>query len=98
VGPCKEEFDMAVIMTADVSGMDQAMYEGMMSQFRPAILASNGFIMHLGHAIDGGWRVTEVWESRSAWHNWYDGTVKPNLPPGMEPAISVEDVHEIVTP
>jgi hypothetical protein len=89
---------MAVIMSADVSGMDQAMYEGMMGQFRPAILASDGFILHLGHAIDGGWRVTEVWDSRSAWQSWYDGTVKPNLPPGMEPTISVQDAHTVVTP
>ena len=89
---------MAVFMSADVAGMDQAMYEGMMSQFRPAIIASDGFILHLGQAIDGGWRVTEVWDSRGAWQNWYEGTVKPNLPPGIEPTISLQDVHTVVTP
>jgi quinol monooxygenase YgiN len=89
---------MAVIMTADVPGMDQQTYEGMMRQFQPAIVAANGFIVHTGHAIDGGWRVTEVWESRAAFDSWFDGTVKPSMPPGMEPAVSVQEVHAVVTP
>jgi hypothetical protein len=32
-----------------------------------------------------GYRVIELWASRESWEHWYDGTVKPNLPPGIEP-------------
>jgi hypothetical protein len=28
--------------------------------------------------------VIEVWESPDDWRAWYDGTIKPNLPPGVE--------------
>jgi hypothetical protein len=74
------------------------MYSGMISQLRDQIRAAHGFVMHAGHEIAGGWRVMEVWESEADHQAWFEGTVKPNLPGGMTPSITISALANVVTP
>jgi hypothetical protein len=43
-----------------------------------------------------GWGVTEVWEAQENWDSWYEGTVKPNLPEGIEPRIATRELYDVV--
>jgi hypothetical protein len=38
------------------------------------------------------------WDSEDAFRGWYEETVKPNLPPGVTPDISIREQHEVLTP
>lgn len=43
---------------------------------------------------DGKFHVSEVWESRDDFQNWFDNNVKPNVP-GVE-VDEVREVHNVV--
>jgi heme-degrading monooxygenase HmoA len=43
---------------------------------------------------DGEFHVSEIWESRDDFQNWFDSTVKPNVP-GVE-VDGVTEVHSVV--
>lgn len=89
---------MAILMTADVSGMGNEMYSGMIAQLRDQIRSARGFVLHAGHEIEGGWRVMEVWESEADHEAWFEGTIKPNLPEGVVPDITIAPLANVVTP
>jgi hypothetical protein len=42
--------------------------------------------------------VTEVWEAQQNRDSWYEGTVKPNLPEGIEPQFTTRELHNVVQP
>ncbi len=78
---------MAVIMVEELAGAGPEAAElirrlGLLEKLRTA----PGFLGHWSGTTSTGYRVVEVWDSAEAHQAWYDGSVKPNLPPGMEPA------------
>ena len=89
---------MAILMTAEVPGMTQEMVDGMTAQLTEQMKAQPGFVIHANGPIDGGWRVTEVWADLDNWDSWYEGTIKPNLPPGMEPRVTTSELNDVVQP
>ena len=42
--------------------------------------------------------VTEVWEAEENWDSWYQGTIKPNLPDGIEPRVTTRELNNVVQP
>ncbi len=89
---------MAILMTAEVPGMTQEMVDGMSAHLEEQRKAQSGLVIHTNGPIDGGWCVTEVWESQENWNSWYEGAIKPNLPKGMEPRITTRELHNVVRP
>jgi len=89
---------MAVLVTADVEGQTEAGYDGMLSILEAVIKRAPGFVLHSAHAIPGGWRIVEVWESSRAANEFFARAVHPNLPPGMKPRRSVQELHSFVRP
>jgi hypothetical protein len=76
---------MAVIMIDDLPGVGPEIVEGMrQAGVLDRMKSAAGFKGHLSGTTDTGYRVIEVWESRKAWQAWFDGTIKPNLPPGAQ--------------
>ena len=74
---------MAVIMISDLPGTGPEIIDGMrQAGVLDRMKSAPGFKGHLGGTTDAGYRVIEVWDSREAWQAWFDGTIKPNLPPG----------------
>lgn len=78
---------MAVIMISEFPGAGPELADvgrqlGLFDKMRSA----PGFLGHWSGATDAGYRVVEVWESPEAHQAWLNGTVKPSLPPGAEPA------------
>jgi hypothetical protein len=85
---------MAVLMIAEVSGMNEDMYAGMVGGLTPMLRGSNGFISHAGGpSSTGGWRVFEVWETKEDGDAFYEGSVKPNLPPGIDVQREYHPLH-----
>ena len=89
---------MAILMTAEVPGMTQEMVDGMAEQLEELERAQPGFVLHANGPIDGGWVVTEVWEAQENFDSWYEGTIKPNLPEGIQPRITTRELHNVVQP
>lgn len=87
---------MTVVITADVPGQTKEGYEQTITALGEAIRQAPGFIMHLGHGIDGGWRVIEVWESSKAASDWFAKAVRPNLPAEIKPERHVQELHTLI--
>jgi hypothetical protein len=48
--------------------------------------------------IDGGYRVTELWDSEEAHSAWYDTHVVPTMPPdATPPTITIRPITNTVT-
>jgi hypothetical protein len=85
---------MAVLMIGEVPNLTEEMYAGMLEQLRSQIVASKGFIAHSGGPNPGGgWRVVEMWETEEDARRWFEESVEPNLPPGVEPNRTYHPVH-----
>jgi len=91
---------MAAVVMTDVPGADTAMADGMREAgVVDAMQTAKGFRGHWSGATDGGYRVIELWDSREDYQAWYDGTIAPNLPPGVEPeAPKFFEAHLEITP
>jgi hypothetical protein len=77
---------------------EEEMVQGMTDQLMEEQKAQPGFVIHTNGPIEGGWGVTEVWEAQENWDSWYEGTIKPNLPEGIEPRIATRELNEVVLP
>jgi hypothetical protein len=89
---------MAVLVTAEVAGQTQQGYDGMLQFLAGSIKAAPGFVLHSAHPVDGGWRILEVWETKEAANQFFAKHVAPNLPPGIRPKRTVQELHSLVRP
>jgi hypothetical protein len=88
---------MAVIMTADVAGQTQQGYDGILAALGERLTAAEGFIAHASHAIEGGWRVVEIWESKADSDRFFAREVAPNVPAGVHPKRVTHELHSLVS-
>ena len=88
---------MAVLVTAEVPGQTEQGYDGMLVALESALKQAPGFVLHSAYPVEGGWRIVEVWESKSQANEWYAKAVAPNLPPGVRPKRSVQELHSLVS-
>ena len=90
---------MAVMIIADVPGQTPQHYDGMMSILADKVRQASGFVMHSAHATsEGGWRVYEVWQTSKEANDFFAKHIHPNLPPGIKPKRSFQELHSLVTP
>jgi len=87
---------MAVLVTAEVPGQSEQGYDGMLAALESALKQAPGFVLHSAYPVEGGWRIVEVWRSKSQANEWYARAVAPNLPPGVRPKRSVQELHSLV--
>lgn len=88
---------MAVLISTNVKGQTQEGYDGVLAAVRDSIKAAPGFIMHCAHPDEREWKVYEVWHSKELADQWFGKFVVPNLPPGIHPKRSYQQLHSIVT-
>jgi hypothetical protein len=93
-----QESVMAVMMIAEVAGQTEEGYDGMLRFLEPSVQAAPGFVAHASHAVEGGWRVIELWRSKADSDRFYAEHVAPHLPPGIRPKRSVHELHALVMP
>lgn len=87
---------MAVLITVEVKGQTQQGYDGMLGVLADIIKKAPGFVLHTAHPVEGGWRVIEVWESKADADQFFAKHVAPNLPPGIRPKRSLQELHSLV--
>ena len=88
---------MAVLITTHVKGQTREGYDHVLSAVRDAIKQAPGFILHCAHPAEGEWMVYEVWESKQHADAWFGKYVVPNLPAGIHPKRSYQELHSAVT-
>ena len=87
---------MAVLMTAHIPGATKEMIDGLRPLLGP-IRTAKGFVVHTNGPVPGGWRVTEVWDSRADFEAWFDASVKPAFAEGGPmPSITFDELNEVV--
>ena len=88
---------MAVLVTAEVKGQTQVGYDGILTALEGFMKKAPGFVLHTAHSTEDGWRVIEVWKTKSDADHWYAKYVAPNLPPGINPKRSYQELHSLLT-
>ncbi len=78
---------MAVEMRAEVPGMTAAQAQAVLAQVGDQLKTRPGFIAHASGPIEGGYRVTEFWESQEAQERWMQEVMLPLMQQmgGMQP-------------
>lgn len=89
---------MAVMMVSEVKGQSPQGYDGLLAALDNALRQSPGFIMHISHPCETGWRIVEVWESREDAAQFFAAHVAPKLPDGIRPKLSFQPLHNVVKP
>jgi hypothetical protein len=87
---------MPVLVIAEVKGQTQQGYEAVRGALADPMKRAPGFILHAGHATPDGWRIVEVWETKENSDRFYAKFVAPNLPPGIHPKRSVQELHGLL--
>ena len=68
---------MAIVVTIEVPGMTQAQYEQSRAKLGDAVKHAPGFIAHASGAMDGGYFVTEIWQTQEDWERWVRDAMMP---------------------
>ncbi len=89
---------MAVIMTSEIAGQTLQGYDGLFNVVSPALKAAQGFVLHVSHPLDGGWRVVEIWETREDAARFFASTIAPHLPDGIRPKLTFQPLHDVLRP
>lgn len=87
---------MAVIMVSDVNGQSPQGYDGMLDALSDALKRAPGFIMHMSHPSETGWRVIEVWDTKDDAARFFATHVAPRLPDGIRPKLVLQALHSLV--
>ncbi len=85
---------MSVLVRLSTKDMTTDIYDKVAEQLTPRVLSAPGFVAHVAFERDGTFHVSEIWESRSDFQNWFDANVKPNVP-GVE-IDEVREVHNVI--
>lgn len=89
---------MAVLISTKVKGQTREGYDGVLTAVEELIKKAPGFIMHCAHPAEGEWNVYEIWRSKTEADQWFAKYVVPNLPPGIHPKRSYQQLHSMVVP
>jgi quinol monooxygenase YgiN len=88
---------MAVLISSKVKGQTQEGYDGVLLAVRDHLKNAPGFIMHCAHPAEGEWSLYEVWESKAEADQWFATYVVPNIPKGLHPKRSYQELHSMIT-
>jgi hypothetical protein len=89
---------MAVLISSKVAGQTREGYDGVLMAVRDIIKEAPGFIMQCAHPVEDGWNVTEVWNSKQEADQWFANYVVPNIPAGVHPKRSYQELYNVITP
>ena len=87
---------MPVMMISEVRGQSSQGYDAMLALVGSSLRQAPGFIMHVAHQTDDGWRIVEVWNSREDATAFFAAHIAPQLPDGVRPKLSFQLLHSLV--
>jgi len=89
---------MPIMITSDLAGATQDDYEHLAAALLPVLKAADGFIAHAAGPMEGGYQVSELWESEEAHRAWFEAHVIPCLPAGApRPTVTIRPITSVVT-
>ena len=88
---------MSVMMISEVSGQSPHGYDGMLALVGDALREAPGFVMHVSHPVEAGWRIVEVWNSQEDAARFFAAHVAPHLPDSIRPKLSFQPLHSLLT-
>ena len=89
---------MPTLITTSIKGQTPAGYDQVSVFLGPALKQAPGFIVHIAYGTDDGiWHVTEIWNSKKEADEFFSKMVVPNLPKGIHPKRSYQELHNVVT-
>lgn len=88
---------MAILVTAHVKGQTEKGYDEVLNGLREVIQKAPGFILHTSYPYEEGWVVADIWETKADADAFFAKYVVPNLPAGIHPKRSYQELHSIVT-
>lgn len=82
---------MAVLMQASVPGMDDGLAAGIgTAEFLEQLRGFSGYGGFFSQGpVDGGWMVTEVWESAEAHEKWVEEVIAPSMPAELMSTVEI---------
>jgi heme-degrading monooxygenase HmoA len=89
---------VAVFVRIKNTAVSLDLYDELAKQLVPALQSQPGFLYHFAYGENGALVVNEIWESREQQTAWFDGVVRPNLPPEADPQVDVIELHNLATP
>ncbi len=89
---------MAVLVTSTFKDVPQSDYDAMIDGMRPRFLAAPGFVAHIAVIQDGGFKVTEIWETGEDARAWLRDVIVPAMENsgGTAPDVVVEPIHTTI--
>ena len=81
---------MRIGLIFEVPGVTQAQYDQVRADIHPDNALPPGMLFHAAGPGEGGWRVSEVWDSQDAGARYFQETLGPalqraNIPAGLQP-------------
>lgn len=80
-------------LVSSTYGLDISVYDQLASALTDALRAAPGFRSQVAYRVDGGFRVTEVWDDAADHQAFFESAVKPNIPDGVPFELSVIELH-----
>ena len=87
---------MPLMVVSEVSDQSRQGYDAMLALVGDALLQAPGFVMHMSHPAETGWRVMEVWNSREDATRFFAAHIVPNLPEGIRPKLTFQPLHSLL--
>lgn len=88
---------MPTLVTTRVKGQTAQGYDHVSTILHDLVRRSPGFVLHCAYQ-DEDWTVMEVWNSKAEADQFFARHVAPNLPKGIVPKRSYQELHAVVTP
>jgi len=89
---------MAILITTNVKGQTAEGYDQVLNVLKELIQKSSGFVLHSSYEANDEWYVLEVWDSKKDADQFFSLYVAPNIPKGIVPKRSYQELHSLVTP
>lgn len=89
---------MAILINTIVKGQTAEGYDQVLVHLEDLIKKSPGFKLHSAYSSNGEWMVMEVWNSKAEADNFFSTYVVPNIPKGIIPKRSYQELHSLVVP
>jgi hypothetical protein len=97
---------MAVLVTQELHGVSQEMYDGVNEKINAVAGPPAGLIVHTSGPADGGWRIVDVWESAEDFERFREERIRPAVmayaqEAGVDPdapETTVWELHDVIKP
>jgi hypothetical protein len=86
---------MAVLVNTTL-GLDISVYDQLAAELTDTVKAAPGFHTHAAYPVEGGFIVTEIWDSAEDHRAFFDSAVRPNIPDGVPLELQVIELRNTV--